>query len=149
VFCEYHGVTVHSKIFIIDDMWASVGSANCARRSLYTDGELSVSVLDEASPSFAERLRRDLWAEHCGLAPGSPQAAALADLGQALGVWRATWGAAPLPAGLGLKNELEHKMIPFVYADPPAPGQWATKFSVPLDSPEFQLSYDLADADSR
>jgi phosphatidylserine/phosphatidylglycerophosphate/cardiolipin synthase-like enzyme len=149
VFCEYGGATTHSKIFIIDDVWASVGTANCARRSLYTDGELSVSVLDEAAPSFAERLRRDLWAEHCGAAPGSSEAAALADLGQALGIWRAAWGTASLPPGLSLLSAFERKTIPFEYADPPVPGQWGTAFFEPFDSLKFLIGYDVADADSR
>ena len=50
-------IVVHTKVAIIDDMWTVVGSANCMRRSLYTDGELSVSVMDDATPSFAQRLR--------------------------------------------------------------------------------------------
>jgi phosphatidylserine/phosphatidylglycerophosphate/cardiolipin synthase-like enzyme len=148
VFCEYGGVTVHSKLFIIDDLWASIGTANCARRSLYTDGELSISVLDDASPSFAERLRHELWSEHCGVAPNSPEGAMLANLVDALGIWRAAWGPAPLPAGLNLKSVLQRKLIPFEYVDPPAPGQWATKFSEPSEL-ALQLKYDIADADSR
>ena len=103
VFYEYIGVTVHSKICIIDDVWASVGSANCARRSLYTDAELAVSVLDEALPTFAQRLRKDLWAEHCGITPGTLQSDLLLPLEQAIGIWEPSWASVSLPPDARLK----------------------------------------------
>ena len=59
---------VHSKVTIIDDYWLFVGSANCTRRSLYTDGELSIAVLDEDTNNpLAKKVRVDLWAEHLGI----------------------------------------------------------------------------------
>lgn len=145
VFCAYEGVTVHSKITIIDDVWATVGSANCARRSLYLDAEIGVGVLDEASTTFAQRLRKDLWAEHCGIRPGTPESDALLPLEQALGIWEPSWATAPLPAGVVRKAQLDKKIIPFQYADPPGPGQWKSAFG--RDAP--QLLYDLVDGDSR
>ena len=39
---------VHSKIVLVDDRYLSVGSANKNNRSILYDGELNVSVLDEA-----------------------------------------------------------------------------------------------------
>lgn len=145
VFCEYKGVTVHSKISIIDDIWATVGSANCARRSLYLDAEIGVGVLDEASTTFAKRLRKDLWAEHCGIRPGTPESDALLPLEQALGIWEPSWAAVALPGNVMRKPALDKKIIPFEYADPPGPGQWSTEFSRNL--PDFV--YDFVDGDSR
>lgn len=145
VFCEYKGVTVHSKIFIIDDVWATVGSSNCARRSLYLDAEIGVGVLDEASPTFAKRLRKDLWAEHCDIKPGTPESDTLLPIEQALGIWEPSWATTALPASVMRKTALDKKIIPFEYVDPPGPGQWATKFN--QDRPA--VLYDLVDGDSR
>ena len=83
-------LAVHSKVVIVDDEWAAVGSANFMRRGLYTDEELSVGVLDEGSPTFAAKLRMALWADHCGL--GASQHARVADLTKAMGIWRSGWG---------------------------------------------------------
>src|SRR5207248_6602580 len=68
---EHSAWTIHAKVTIIDDVWAMVGSANSMRRSLYTDGEVSVAVIDEAAASdppagFARDLRVRLRLEHCG-----------------------------------------------------------------------------------
>lgn len=62
---------VHSKVGIVDDAWATVGSANLDSMSLHTAGEflvpappnleLNVVVTD---PAWATDLRRRLWAEH-------------------------------------------------------------------------------------
>ena len=55
----------------MDDVWASVGSNNCNRRSWTHDSELSAVVVDEVSPdgapgrsAYARRLRLVLAAEH-------------------------------------------------------------------------------------
>jgi phosphatidylserine/phosphatidylglycerophosphate/cardiolipin synthase-like enzyme len=71
-------VYVHSKVCIIDDRWASVGSDNFNRRSWTNDSELSCTVQDERvardggrapRDAFALRLRRELVGEHVGLDP--------------------------------------------------------------------------------
>ena len=89
VFYEWIGNTVHPKVTIIDDVWCAIGSANCMRRSLYMDIELSVSILEpktaddklptsaaeeadpsksgKSAPSFVQQFRRDLWAHYCGI----------------------------------------------------------------------------------
>jgi phosphatidylserine/phosphatidylglycerophosphate/cardiolipin synthase-like enzyme len=138
------GVIVHSKVTIIDDEWTSIGSANCMRRSLYTDGECSIGVLDDSTPPFAKLLRKDLWGEHCGLAPDTEDSAhprdVLLDLTSALGIWNATWGA----PGVHLRPELQKMKIPFEYASPPGPGQWEGTTAPAFD----QQMYDLQDADS-
>jgi phosphatidylserine/phosphatidylglycerophosphate/cardiolipin synthase-like enzyme len=55
-----HSVWVHSKLMIVDDTWASVGSANLHRFSLTGNAELNVAIWD---PSFARGLRTDLERE--------------------------------------------------------------------------------------
>lgn len=72
-------VYVHAKLGIVDDVWASVGSANVNRRSWTHDSELTCAVIDETrderAPAvldrlgagarrFARELRLDLAAEH-------------------------------------------------------------------------------------
>ncbi len=67
-------IYVHSKVCIIDDRWASVGSDNFNRRSWSSDSELACTVVDEraegddevARDAFAPALRRELVAEHLG-----------------------------------------------------------------------------------
>jgi phosphatidylserine/phosphatidylglycerophosphate/cardiolipin synthase-like enzyme len=137
-------VVVHAKVTIVDDVWAAVGSANFMRRSMYTDGELSVAVLDEATPSFAQKLRKDLWGEHCGLAHGAASDVLL-NLTSALGLWDVTWGSPP--SGVSLKAELERMLVPFQYADPPTAGTWSG--TSPGWGPEVQRAYDQQNADSR
>jgi phosphatidylserine/phosphatidylglycerophosphate/cardiolipin synthase-like enzyme len=134
--------TVHSKMTIIDDIWASIGSSNCMRRSFYMDGEVSVSVLDEDVPSFAAKLRKDLWGEHCRVKPG-PDCNPLLDLDSALGVWRpSSWGTAP--AGFELRTDIVSKRVPFVYSPSPA----IDEFPEPRPS-ETAQERDFRDGDSR
>ena len=72
-------VYVHSKVVVMDDTWAMVGSDNMNRRSWTHDSELSCAVLDsshdERTPTdpggqgdgarvFARELRLELWREH-------------------------------------------------------------------------------------
>ena len=121
VFCKRGGgVTVHAKVTIIDDRWAAVGSANCMRRSLYTDQELSVSILDEAEIPFAKKLRSDLWLEHSSM--GLAGSFAPREIESALGLWNPAWrptadsDVAPIPDDLLLKPEIERMDLPFVVA---------------------------------
>ena len=76
-------IYVHSKLMIIDDRYVAVGSANINSRSLTTDSELHISVVDDdTAPGtidgqpgticrFAKELRVALWSEHLGLADRS------------------------------------------------------------------------------
>ncbi len=83
-------IYVHAKVFIVDDVWAVVGSDNLNRRSWTHDSELSCAVVDsrrdERAPadpgglgdgarSFARELRLRLWREHLG--PSVPEASLL------------------------------------------------------------------------
>jgi phosphatidylserine/phosphatidylglycerophosphate/cardiolipin synthase-like enzyme len=122
-------IIVHAKVTIIDDHWLFAGSANCMRRSLYTDGELSVATLDE-NDQLAKQVRVDLWGGHFGKSPGS-QRNSLRELNRALNVWNSAWGAArpyPLPSA-----RIDTRPLPL----PPA--------AVPFNLAEYQVS----DADSR
>ena len=162
VFYEWIGSVVHSKVTIIDDIWCAIGSANCMRRSLYTDIELSLSVLEEPTPidklprtgeeevdpdfaelvqqpSFVQRFRRDLWAHYCGISLSNrstneiDQCTKLLWLDLALAVWNpAVWGHAY--PGIHLRPEMSRQSL-----DPyPAP-PWPFK----------QADYDVKEADSR
>lgn len=64
-FFRHKTKVVHTKSTIVDDQWAIIGSANCMRRSLYTDIEHSVAFMDEADRVVRE-YRRDLWGKHLG-----------------------------------------------------------------------------------
>lgn len=55
-----HPVWVHSKLMIIDDAWATVGSANLHRSSLTGNAELDLAIWD---PSFARDLGTELARE--------------------------------------------------------------------------------------
>jgi phosphatidylserine/phosphatidylglycerophosphate/cardiolipin synthase-like enzyme len=84
-------VTVHAKLMLIDDEFASIGSANFQSRSLYgIDSELQAAIV--AEDDWVKNLRMDLWGEHWRL---NRQLAsveqALEDLTRALGLWRRTW----------------------------------------------------------
>jgi phosphatidylserine/phosphatidylglycerophosphate/cardiolipin synthase-like enzyme len=72
-------IYVHPKLMIIDDCFVGVGSANINKRSLTTDTELHLGIVDgEIVPGmmdgaavsvcrFAKELRVALWMEHLGL----------------------------------------------------------------------------------
>ena len=58
---RYNDIYVHAKLFIVDDEWYSIGSANISYQSLRTDSEMNVAVWD---CNGAKKLRQDLWEEH-------------------------------------------------------------------------------------
>jgi phosphatidylserine/phosphatidylglycerophosphate/cardiolipin synthase-like enzyme len=67
---------VHAKTWIFDDELAVIGSANCNRRGWQSDSEANAFIFDDAAPpggalTFAQCLRRDLWAEHLGVPASS------------------------------------------------------------------------------
>lgn len=64
-FFGYWRKFVHAKTTIVDDLWAMIGSANCMRRSLYTDFEHSVGFMDSAGTAVPT-YRRNLWRVHLG-----------------------------------------------------------------------------------
>lgn len=138
---------VHSKTWIIDDALAIIGSANCFRRSLYTDGEASVGVLDEDQTpnNFVVRYRKNLWGEHCGLLT-DPGRDLLIDIKAAIRIWDPSWrfDATPLvtPPVAKLIGTFQRKNVPFVPG--PEPENWPS-----VDMSLTSIQYDQADADSR
>lgn len=56
-------VHVHAKLMIIDDVWATAGSCNLHRHSMYGNSELNVAFADAVT---ARALRCELLAEHLG-----------------------------------------------------------------------------------
>lgn len=74
--CTWDYMYVHSKLLLVDDCWALLGSANAGGISLTglgttsePDTELSAIVLDERGDgSLVKQLRKKLWAEHLGVA---------------------------------------------------------------------------------
>jgi phosphatidylserine/phosphatidylglycerophosphate/cardiolipin synthase-like enzyme len=70
---HYDEVYVHSKIMLVDDAWATIGSTNVAERSFHRDTELNASFWH---PPTVHALRAQLLAEHlgedtCGLDAGA------------------------------------------------------------------------------
>jgi len=56
-------VYVHAKLIVVDDAWASIGSCNLHRASLFGNAEMNVSCWD---PAVVRGLRCELLAEHLG-----------------------------------------------------------------------------------
>lgn len=54
-------IYVHAKLMLVDDAWATIGSANVANRSFHGDTELNASFWDART---ARALRVELLAEH-------------------------------------------------------------------------------------
>ncbi|MEO7327459.1 MAG: phospholipase D-like domain-containing protein [Minicystis sp.] len=78
-----HG-RLHSKLFVFDDEYALVGSANANNRGYFLDSEADIGVAEyhwdrveglrnglwaNIEANFARRMRIELWAEHLGLEP--------------------------------------------------------------------------------
>jgi phosphatidylserine/phosphatidylglycerophosphate/cardiolipin synthase-like enzyme len=92
-------LTVHAKIWLIDDVFACIGSANMFSRSMAgTDSEVSTAVA--TSTSLVRDLRVRLWAEHLRAPLTSELAASLEDIDVALGMWQPDWVADDQPSGL-------------------------------------------------
>jgi len=82
---------VHSKLLIVDDEAAFIGSPNSNRRSWFHDSEIDATVVDSTGPrgtalgtrGFARDLRCELWARHLNVATG-----ALGNLPTDIALWR-------------------------------------------------------------
>ena len=72
-FTHLDDVFIHAKIVLIDDVYASIGSANMNRRSMFHDGELNAMVvpgrLRAAADNPVRSLRCRIWGDHLGLPP--------------------------------------------------------------------------------
>jgi len=101
-------IYVHSKVCVLDDMWACVGSDNFNRRSWTHDSELSCAVMD-ADSEFARDLRLRLLREHLERAADGSEDGGLVDPATAvseivasaeeLDRWHESGGLGPRPPG--------------------------------------------------
>jgi len=112
-----HEIYVHSKVWIIDDVYAKIGSANCNRRSLTHDTEIDIHIIDGAvisgARAFAQNLRLDLWGEHLNLS-GAAGKYRLTDPTLALHYWQ------HLPTGARIRpydenNDAGTSIPPFLW----------------------------------
>lgn len=88
VYYNHNQATIHSKVFLVDDVVAIIGSAGMFNRALYTEWEHAVAFVDSGGTAVPE-LRKRLWGEVFGLPDGER---GLGTLGQALAMWRPGWG---------------------------------------------------------
>ncbi|GAA4837216.1 phospholipase D family protein [Garicola koreensis] len=129
-------IYVHAKVVIIDDVWASVGSANLNRRSWTHDSELSVAVLDGDTDSrhpiesataagpgdtaerprrFARQLRLQLMREHlhrhegddADLIDPTQAAQVIRDSAEALDLWHEGGQVGSRPPGRLRRHDLQ------------------------------------------
>jgi phosphatidylserine/phosphatidylglycerophosphate/cardiolipin synthase-like enzyme len=121
-------VYVHSKVCVVDDVWASVGSDNFNRRSWTHDSELTAAVVDrqrdtrapadpaglgDGARSFARALRLELWREHLdrpddtGLLDPVEAAHAVRDTAARLQAWHDGGRSGPRPPGRLRPHEVQ------------------------------------------
>jgi hypothetical protein len=83
-------------MMLVDDVYASIGSTNMSRRSMYHDGEISAQIvpgqLRAATANSVRDLRCRVWADHLGIPPDAALAA-LADPLDALPLFERTRAA--------------------------------------------------------
>ncbi|MBV9593217.1 MAG: phosphatidylserine/phosphatidylglycerophosphate/cardiolipin synthase family protein [Actinobacteria bacterium] len=92
-------LTVHSKLVLVDDQFACIGSANLFSRSMSgVDSEVSTAVATSAS--LVRDLRVRVWAEHLRTSVTDELRPALEDLTTALGIWDPGWRRAGAPTSL-------------------------------------------------
>lgn len=129
-------VYVHSKLMIIDDIYAMVGSANLCARSMATDSELNVAVLDEATETdsglditvckFARELRIKLWMEHLGVVRSEVE-----NIQTALATWKSNVNDpnTPLSGSLSLVHPHDTRKISYIPdVDDVSAGLWNSIF---------------------
>jgi hypothetical protein len=142
VLYQHKLATIHSKVFLVDDAVAIVGSAGMFNRSLFTEWEHSVAFVDKEGSDSVKTLRKNLWGEIFRRPAGAPREQ-LDDLDLALAMWKrdAAWGSgAPigrLPRDVQNLDELWQGSFEY--------GAWLSTFFGPsgprvLGGPEGELS---------
>ncbi|HEU4330377.1 MAG TPA: phospholipase D-like domain-containing protein [Lapillicoccus sp.] len=151
-------IYLHSKTGVVDDTWATIGSANLDGLSLdhntvlsplafgeTTAAECNVTILEGTpGPSGmapAERLRRRLWAEHLGMvgADGNPRPEDNRLAGTATTKWLPLWKKAAADALTHVKNGTAAPLPGFILECPEDAGGLVTPrkhlaaLEVPLD----------------
>jgi phosphatidylserine/phosphatidylglycerophosphate/cardiolipin synthase-like enzyme len=77
---------VHSKLVIVDDLAATIGSVNMNRRSWYYDSEIAATITD--SPETIRALRVGIWRQHLKPRGGDVSERELLDPLAALRLWQ-------------------------------------------------------------
>jgi phospholipase D1/2 len=131
-------VNVHSKVMVVDDRSARVGSANLSNRSMGFDTECDLLVEDDGRPETRAAiagLANRLLAEHLDATP-EKVAAALAETGslirtiEALGGGRPNSGRRTLePLDCELPDSIDAFLPDVLPADPPEPIAGGTAFA--------------------
>lgn len=70
--CQLRVQYVHAKVWVFDDKFAIVGSANTNRRGMTHDSEQAAGIFDMNNKKklfFAHELRMNLWAKHLKMRP--------------------------------------------------------------------------------
>ncbi|WP_433788734.1 phospholipase D-like domain-containing protein [Actinoplanes sp. CA-252034] len=112
-------LTVHTKLMLVDDVFASIGSANFFSRSMVgTDSEITSTFV--TTGDLVRDLRVRLWAEHLRTPLDDRLTPALADLDTALGIWRREWLPAGCPAQTWRRPGLPAGFAPTEFALTPA-----------------------------
>jgi phosphatidylserine/phosphatidylglycerophosphate/cardiolipin synthase-like enzyme len=82
--------TVHSKLLLVDDVFACIGSANTFSRSMAgVDSEVSAAV--STTTTLVRELRVEVWGEHLRSEIDPELRTELTDLDNALAMWRRNW----------------------------------------------------------
>lgn len=123
--CDGSDVYVHSKLMIVDDEFVSIGSANIALRSMSTDSELQIAIVDEEN-TLARDLRARIWAQHSGQSATDFTEPLLAIPRFKLGVAAHSGHLKPYP----LDPLATHPRTPFA---PPPPRGHRTLFRLAVD----------------
>jgi phosphatidylserine/phosphatidylglycerophosphate/cardiolipin synthase-like enzyme len=105
----------HSKLWIFDDEFTVIGSANCNRRGYSYDSELGVGIADPdrrtGGTHFAHRLRMNLWIKHLSARPESEGVGVRTKLGDQdvrdFVAASALWPKAPLLQKVDFTSSLE------------------------------------------
>ena len=113
---------IHSKVTIVDDVWATIGSANINVRSYTSDSEINCNYIgggtDERGLRVSVRdLRRQLWAEHLGMALGNIPLQAGNDP-DVIGFWQKhTVPAASVPESAPGTRPVGSRVYPWLYRE--------------------------------
>ena len=87
---DERGIYVHSKLVIVDDVWASISTTNLNNRSFTADTEIGALIVDgqlaAGRRKFAFDLRKRLWEQHFAKSISLPD---LLDHVKAKALWEA------------------------------------------------------------
>jgi phosphatidylserine/phosphatidylglycerophosphate/cardiolipin synthase-like enzyme len=164
---EVTQVFVHSKVAVIDDAWATLGTANLDGASLHSYGDdfvsplgrrvfgrfrnydLNVALLDgtDGTPStgVAADLRRRLWSRHLGK---SPCDVALHRAKGWLPLWRARAAQHVRELAMGMSSTPGGRVLPYV-PSAPHPRQQLAALGIDVDAAQLDLRFDPSWLDVR